>query len=275
MKKILAGLFIILFLCLPGNIFAQSPTPSTVFDFSRAYQDFIFSYDQYKTAENEYEIARAQYIQSQTLASKSKAQEATYKMLQARDEVVKTYLTALRQRIAESVGVTQDRKDILYSKIDIEVAWYITHKNNTSSAASLEDLEKDSKTASARNTQITEPIAYEILSEIVIGKEYFLRQKQLSIITSLKNKVAEIRQNGDLPTDTMERDILEIENRQARSIGKEEEAKKLQLNIIKPKDKTGPVPHYNQIVFRISEAVQYLKEANTYLKEIVQRIKRT
>lgn len=101
-----------------------------------------------------------------------------------------------------------------------------------------------------------------------------MRQKQLSIISSLEAKLAEIRQNGDLKTDTMERDLLEIQNRQQRSIAKEDEARKIQqTELLKSKDRAPGF--YNTIVFRVTEAVQYLKEANTYLKEIIQRIKQS
>lgn len=255
----------------PRAVFAQTPAP---FNFQRAYQDFVFNYDLYKTAENEYELARAQYMQSKTLAAQAKAQEATYKMLQARDEVIKTYFTALRQRINEGIGISQDRKEVLYQKIDIEVEWYNQHKQSTSSAASLEDLSTDSNKARDRYRNITESIAYEILTEIAIGKEYFLRQKQTVIMDELRTKLAEIRANGDLPTDIMERDLLEVENRQARSIAKEEEARKIQT-VELPKAKQKAAGFYDTIIFRITEAVQYLKEANTYLKEIVQRIKRS
>jgi hypothetical protein len=273
MKRFLSGAILILLFLISASsfVFAQTPTPGLGFDFPKAYQDFLFTYDNYTNAETSYQLARAVYLQSKTLAAKSKAQEETYKFLQARDEVIKTYLTMLRQRVAESVGISQDVKTVLFSKIDIEVGWYGVHKDKISSAATLEDLTRDSDEAKDRYRDITQSVVYQILTDISVGKEYFLRQKQRSIIDDLNKKLIDIRTSGDFQTDQMERDLLEVENRQARSIAKEDEVKKMLTDL--EKATVGSENIYNQIVFRMGESLQYLKESNTYLRQIVQKIK--
>lgn len=269
-KNTILVIIFALFLFLPLNIKAQEPT-GDIFDFNKAYQDFIFSFDNYRTDHSSYELARAQYLQSKTLTAKSKAQEATYKLLVSRDEVVRNYITALRLRLSEAEGISNDRLQILYSRIDIEVAFFEDHKENLSSASSLEDLVQDSKVAADRYRKFSEPLIYEILSEINIGKQYFLRQKQLSIIEELNTKLGEIRQSGDtsVSVSAIERWLLDTQNFISRSEAKETEVQEIKADLEKAKS---VVPNYNQIIFRLKEGVQLLKDANSYLREILNKL---
>lgn len=272
MKKTFLVTLIALLLASSGVAIAQNP-PTDEFNFQRAYEDFVFSYDQYRTQHSDYQLARSQYIQSQTLAARSKAQQETYEMLSARDEVVKTYLTALRMRLSEAVGIPQDRLQILYAKIDTEVAWFEGHKSTLSSAASLEDQVKDSNIAKNRYDSISLQITYEILSEIAKGKEYVLRQKEIALLTDLKNKLSSIRGDEDIDVSRFERDLLEVENRISRSEGKQADVDKSMNDLMSSRDPAKSLKLYNDIQFRLRESLQYLKEANNFLRQIITIIK--
>src|SRR4030042_6530513 len=92
MKKILTiciFLFSFLFLVPSPAIKAQD---NQEFNFDRAYQDYLFTYNQYRQAHNEYVTAREQYLNYKTLTSKTLALEQTLKMLQERDNTIRTYL---------------------------------------------------------------------------------------------------------------------------------------------------------------------------------------
>lgn len=250
-------------------IFAR-PALSQTFDYTKAYEDYTFNFDLYQKAFNEFDLARSQYLQSKTLTAQGKAQEATYKMLVSRDEVVKTYLTALRLKLAESPGVKKDQRENFYTILDQNVAWFNTHKLGLSSAATLEDQTKDSDEARDRFTSIT-PTIYKILVAIPTGKIDSLQDIINKSVSELKAKIIEIRAAGDHNTDVSERWILEVENRLARSEDKQSDA---QMLLLKLKDQEkGNADIYNQAISRLQESLQYIKEANSYLKEIIKQIK--
>src|SRR3989304_259492 len=145
--------------------------------YERAYQDYTYNYDIYRRANSEYESFRLQYIQYKTLTAQENAREATVRMLQARDETVKTYLTALRTRLSEAGGILDDKRGSLNSQIDASVLWFSDHKDKIPSAGSLDDLVKDSDEAAEYFLE-KEYMLYDSLVTISIGKIAFIREKQ-------------------------------------------------------------------------------------------------
>jgi hypothetical protein len=266
MKKIsLILTSIILIFCFTSIIKAQD------FDYTRAYQDYVYNYDLYKKAHAEYDLKRSQYLQTGTLASQQEAQKATAAMLQARDQVLITYLTAIRLKMAETKGIDTTQRETYYSLIDGDVGFYTTHKANVSSAASLEDLTKDSTLAANQYKKSTELTVIKSLTLVSNGKIDNFQNQTNDIISALEGKINQIRANGDKKTDDPQRWILEVKNRVNRSTDKETEASAL-INKIKVDDKTKNTA-FNQAQGKLAEGLQYLKEANSFLKQIIVNIK--
>jgi hypothetical protein len=251
--------------------FTLTHAQEKVFDYNRAYNDYIYIYNQYRLAHTDYVAARQAFIAYKTLTSKTEALNKTLKMLQLRDEVVRTYLTALRMKLAEMTGISNYEQNILYLKLDAEVNWYIKHRNELTSAGSLEDLVDSSRKAQVRY-QETEVLICQALGTILASKETALREKISQEIEILKGKIAEIRQRGDKETNTAERWLLEAENRLTRSQEKQFAAQQI-LAKIKSYDQN-KIQSYNQAQFTLEESHQYLKEANSYLKELIREVKR-
>src|SRR3972149_754868 len=235
--------------------------------FERAYQDYTYNYDIYRRANSEYESFRLQYIQYKTLTAQENAREATVRMLQARDEVVKTYLTALRTRLSETGGILDDKRSSLNSGVDASVLWFADHKDKIPSAGSLDDLVKDSDEGSKYYKE-KEFMLYDTLVSISIGKIAFIREKQDTTLGEIKAKVSEIRANGDKDTAVLERWILDTENRLTRSREKEIDALELMPKLKGNQNKIN-LGIYEDILFKLSESHQYLKDANSYMKEII------
>jgi hypothetical protein len=192
-------------------------------------------------------------------------------MLQARDEVVKTYITALRTRLSETGGILDDKRNALYSQIDASVLWFSDHKDKIPSAGSLDDLVKDSDEAGDYYSE-KEYMLYDTLVTISIGKIAFIREKQDATLAEIKAKVSEIRTNGDKDTSVLERWILDTENRLTRSREKEIEALELMPKLKGNQNKIN-LGTYEDVLFKLSESLQYLKDANSYMKEIIKEIK--
>lgn len=253
----------------------ESANPTTeVFNFEKAYKDYVFVTDKYNTAHASYQLARAQYFQAKTLASQTKAQEATAAMLISRDDVMKAYLVALRLRLSETEGVSDTTKEGLYARIDTDVAWWANHRDRIDSAASLNDLTTDS-TEAQKHFPTSESLSYEVLSTIPQGKEFVLRNQLTNLLERTKSQINKIRANGDLDTSEAERWVLQTEQKLTRSQDKEISAQSLIASLTAEKTNQQQTKNqtYNQVTATLGESLQYLKEASNYLKEVIKRIK--
>jgi vacuolar-type H+-ATPase subunit I/STV1 len=276
------SLFILFFISIffVPKVFSQNlptPTASPENDFTaqQAYKDYVYTFDLYKKAHSDYLLSVSQYKQAQTLASKTKAQEATAKMLEARDDVVVTYLTALRLRLSEAQGVDTVDRDGLYSRLDSEIAWFNDHRQTIASAGSLSDLTEDSNAARDRFLTV-EPLSYEVLSVIPLGKVEIVKSKTNAILSEIKIKTEEIRAKGDHDTTITERWIIETENKIARGLDKQIEAQRLITNFQTPagsRKKPNYEENYNQIIDLLTQSNQDYKESSSYLKEIIRSLK--
>jgi len=248
-------------------VYAQE-TPE--FDFNRAYQDYLHTYGQYREAHNQYITAKEQYLTYKTLTAKTLALEQTLDMLQKRDEAVRTYLTALRMKMAETTGISNYKQTTLYLKLDAEVSWYTEHREELTSAATLEDLVDTSEEAETRYKK-TSVLIYQALGVILEGKENNIRNQIDEQVELIEDKISEILDKGDKDTTTAERWLLEAENKLTRSQEKLDEAMTILDSLkLSERDKEGK---YHQSQRLIQESHLYLKEANSYLKELIREVK--
>lgn len=240
------------------------------FNFNRAYQDYLYTYGQYREAHNQYVTAREQYLTYKTLTAKTLALEQTLDMLQKRDEAVRTYLTTLRMKMAETTGIANYKQNTLYLKLDAEVSWYIEHREKLSSAATIEDLVETSEEAESRYNK-TLVLIYQALGIILEGKENNIRNQIDEQVELIKDKISQIRERGDKDTTTTERWLLEAENKLTRSQEKLNEAMTI-LDSLKPseRDKEG---NYIASQKLFQESHLYLKETNSHLKELIREVK--
>lgn len=243
---------------------------SQALDFNKAYQDYLYNYDIYQKAHSDYDIARSQYLASNTISSQTKAQEATSVMLVDRDQALNTYLTALRSKLNDAPGIDNGTKSGLSSQIDSEITWYGDHKAKISSAGSLNDLVSDSNDAANQFYQ-TELLIYKVLVAISIGNTSDYRDSVRSEIDSLRTKIAEIKVDGDKKVDPVERALTDAEDKLSRSQEKEQEAQTL-FTKMKPTDKD-KLSEFNNIELSVGESLSYIKEANTVVKDSIRQIK--
>lgn len=272
MRKIKLLLIIVSILVF-GLAASRSIAQEEEFNFEKAYKDYVFTLDIYNGVHAEYQLAKAQYQQAGTLVSQTKAQEATIKMLESRDDVVTTYLTSVRMKMVEAQGVSDTTKNGLFTRLDAEIAWFKDHRGRISSAGTLADLEADSKEASTRFKD-TEKVAYETLSTIPFGKLSLMRQKTNEILSMINDKIFEIRANGDKDTTILERWALEIENKITRSLDKEIEAQALIPNFaVNTKNRNVDLSkNYSDIIFKLEESRQFLRDATQFMDEILREV---
>jgi len=284
MRKVAA---LVLFLSLissfcPNLTRAQEATPTAQanennaeipagLDFKQAYADYIQYYNAYLQAHKEYLIAKNQYETYKTLTAKTIALEQTMKMLQARDDVIITFLIALRAKLAEETNIGSSQLNLLYLWLDEEVIWFRGHKETLTSAGSIPDLIRISGRAQERY-QRTEALIYQSLLEMFLYKEAAFQNQVQDQVDVLEKKIVEIRGRADKDTSVVERWLLEAKNRQARSAEKLEELSYYEIKSSQRSSEKSQ--NFNKSVYIIEQAHQYLKETNDALLEIVKEVKR-
>ncbi len=259
-----------------------SPTPVPLnqeeLNVNRAIDDYKFALDVYKKADSEYQIAKAQYLNSKTLTAQAKVQGALYSFLRSRDELLRTYLVYLNVKIAATQGVSDSDRDSTTARLQESINWYADHEERLKSAGNLADLFKDSDEAKVYYFNNTDPIIYKSLSLVPDARIQTFQDRIRNIVDATSAKIAEIRQNQDKDTRTIERWILETQSRIQRSVDKKNSAHTDIFPVFDKIDNTytqSRSSSYNDVVFRLEESLQYLKEANIFLKEIVNKIKST
>ena len=267
MKKLLLLLMFSLFLLIPKISLAQEADTS-ISDYASSYKQYVNSYDVYQKALSDYRLARAQYIQAGTLVSQTKAREETLAMLQARDTVVITYLTAIQMKVDESEGIPETFKNGLVQRISAESFWFGDHLARLDSAGTLEDLVADSDEASKR-FEDTQKVIYESLSAITNAKTTVLRNELNNIVSSTREKSFEIRSNGDLDISTIDRWFTEIDNKLTRSLDKSIESETKSQDFYNSKKSNDLSTLYNGILASLEESVQLLRDGSKYTREII------
>lgn len=266
MRKILIAVLLFTSMYLSTSLIgAQEPD----FDFARAYQDYVFTRDVYESELSEYRLARSQYLQAKTLVSQSKARDATVEMLQARDDVVTAYLTAIRMRLIETDGVSTTIANGMTDRLDAEIAWYRDHKSRVSSAGSLEDLVADSAEARDQFKQ-TESLVYETLSIIADGKTKALRDDLSLLVSDARRKTFEIESNGDFNLSLIQRWIVEAEQKITRSLDKSIEAQTKVQGFYESRGDR--LELFNEIINLHTDSYQLLQDGNNFLKEVISEL---
>jgi hypothetical protein len=277
LKKLFFILLVFPFILLFSSSYSlsQESTPSSSFrspsfDYSKAYQDYVYHLTLYRQAYQKFIVTKNEYLTYKTLTSETKAQEAIKEMLEARSSVVITYLTALRMRLEETTGVLSYQSNLRFLELMKNIDTYEQQKKLFSAAASFKDLLKISQQFESQYKQ-TEVLIYQTLFTVISGRQNNLRDQIQYQITKTTEKLAQITKEGQKDTAKAERWLLEAKNKVTLSQQKQEDAQKnlTKLNpSLKDKNKT-----FSDSQLMLEESNQYLKEAVSNLKETITEIK--
>jgi len=275
-KLLLILFFVVLGVLVPPRLFAQEDESP----YEIAYQEYLDQTSTYQTVHQEYILRKSQYESFKTLQAQQDAQAATVKMLQERDEVVLSYLSALKEKVTENPGLSDIEKDALKVQIDTEITWFTDHKNNIPTAGSLDDLAKDSKLALAEYDK-AQLLFYKSLSSISSGKLTDVVSRFNDKFSELKSKVSEIsaetREEYAFSSDKLQRLdrwIFDAESRIDRAYAKHSDANDVINALGSGNRSVKNLPSaYDSVLTNLSLSQQYMKVAGGFLQEIVRDIK--
>lgn len=228
------------------------------FTYAKAYSDYLYNFGLYRTAHLDYVTAKSEYQTYGTLTSQTKALENTKKMLIARAETFRTYLTAIRMKLKEETSVINYQQNLAYIKLDEQIAFINTHELAIPSASTIDDLIASS---GEFETKYPEAILYTSQTKKVIflSRVNVLYEEVNSEIIRIEEKINQMKESGKDVSD-LERWLIQAKQKQSRS--------KEKYNLAQNVEDSALLTTY------LENANQYLKETITDLKEIIKEIKR-
>ncbi len=209
----------------PDNVKAQE------FTFQKSREDYVFSEDNYRSDLNDFNLKKASYNKNQTLSLKEEFRLSTYRFVGTRNLLVKNYLTMLRTKTFESKGIESLLKESIYSKLDSEVVWYESRKNNYDLSNTIEDIIRKSKEEDERYQSTTLPTIYFSLAHISLGESKTLKNKHLEIYEKLKSEANSLVSLGRADAKLFERWFKDIDL-ELNKINEIENATLTQINAI-------------------------------------------
>jgi hypothetical protein len=281
MKKIvilLVAFFgLALFSVFSKPVYSQEITPVSD-EYRNAQSAYQKTYSDYVAARDDYILKRSQYLSYKTLKSQTDAYDATSKFIRLRDDVYLQYMNVLTIRLKEAKGIPDERKAGLQARIDQETLWYTTHRDSIPSAGTLDDLVKDSNDAKG-HVQISHLLYYEILVYVADGQVTDFRDRTKIFLDEIKKLVDVIKadQSEDaFSTEKLaliDRWIFDSESKIVRAEQKMQEGLDQIVKLTETRNE-GQLREFNKNIAVYTEAAISLKEANAFLGEDMNEIKR-
>ncbi|MCL4397511.1 hypothetical protein M1403_00535 [Patescibacteria group bacterium] len=243
MKLISACLaFILLF-------FVVSPALA---DYNSAYSTYTANYSKYREAYSNYQIAKSTYGTYKTLTAQQEAISKLQLVLQSRDDLISSYYDLLATRVPANYQDT-------FSKIsDSEKNWLSDHGKKISAASTLDDLNSASDEFENRYPQM-DAETKQAIKAVLIAKENPLLSRWDTLAGQISDELKNISAAGE-NTGIGERGVITARNKKELAVAKMNEAQNT-----KATDLFGAQQ-------KLTESLQYLREATGYLNEVLQGI---
>jgi len=241
-------------------------------EFDDYYDLYLDNFHEYYRANQEYQIARSNYLSYDTLNSKKEAIDKTKGLMEVRDEVLISYFESLNRRLNTTSGVT--RKDIDF-EIELNnqiIPFLVEHKEEIPSIAFVEDLIKLSKEVEKRQLEY-EKRAKKSASVVLIGRANIIYGELLDLDALLQDKIRVLKSAGK-DVNTLERWLLEFTSKKGNAEKKINEAKEAFDVMAEKRDQEEVRKAFLTGQNDLLAARQYIREAMDFAEELSNEIKR-
>lgn len=260
MKKLLA--LVLLTTCY--LLFATQTQASS----DRAYQDYLFESDVYRQKNNDFSIAKNEYLKFKTLASEATAISKTKEMLSQRSLLLRAYLLLLKERVIEAKSMTNSDKDLYQNLITNEVSFLETHSKFVESVGSIQDAIKASAQLESHYVILSTSIRQIILALTVarltnLGESYSGLVVNSQILLSIAKT--------ELPLDrqlTLDRWFQRISDKRTLFLQKVDTVNQAK-NTLKGSRLEDIQIKFQQILPQVGQARQDLTDGVSYLRELL------
>ena len=261
MKKLSALIFLVVFL-------AFLRPQQALGDYSSTYKSYQDLNDYYRKAYQNYITSKNKYLTYKTLTAQKEALDYGKEFLKTRDQMVLTYLEILRSKVNETGGYSETDKSLIFGNLNVESVWLSNIRSKYDVASTLNDLQNVSNQVQDRYLNTVRPISLGVAGSIYLNKYDLIYNTLEEILNTLESNLQNIRASGD-NTEVAERWLLEAKNKASLAKDKENEAQFLFSNL----HGQSLVNDFNQGVFYLTQGNQYMREANSYIAEVINNIK--
>ena len=259
-------------LCVVAFLAIWVPTMSVLADSSRAYQDYLYQFDVYRTKYAEFKVAKNEYEKFRSLTSQTVALEKTGTMLSQRDLLLRAYLLLLGEKLNEDMGLGTADKGIYQTLINNEVGFLDTHSKLVQSIGNLEDAQEVSRGLESHYSLLQASMRQTIIG-ISLGKLTVLAHNFDTVLADAKALINTNRGSLSLQKQsTIDRWLLQITNTkslyQQKIDGIVTANAQLKGNDIGEQDQI-----FAKLTRNIGEARQYLVEGTGFINELVEALR--
>lgn len=263
--KYITGIFVILISLFLPQVQIQAAS-------GQAYTDYLYQNDQYRTAYNQFRIAKDEYEKFKTLTSQNTALEKTKTMLEVRDQFLKSYLNLLNEKINENQGMSGSDKQLYQTLLTNENTFLDSHKQLIPSIGTISDAMDVSRQLESHYS-VLQTSMRQIIIGLSLGNLAYLSRAYdtnlQSVMDFFNNNRNALSMNKSA---TIERWFVTIRNKKFLYQQKYDQIN--QINAGYKSDFIDDIDRkFNDIQKQIGEAKVYLQEGSSYMSEVINILK--
>lgn len=233
----------------------------------QAYQDYQYQYDVYRQTYSDFQVAKNQYQKFGSLESQSAALAKSKTMLTQRDQLLRSYLVLLNEKLAEAGGISTSTKQLYQTLLQNEITFLDNNAQLIPSTGSIDDVVRVSGELETHYSVLQVTIR-QIQIGLALGQVTVLSKYYDTALSDAKTLITNY--SGAFTPDkqqTINRWLLEIDNK--RSLYQQKYDLLMQTNqALSSEDSSQLDQNYNSESQGILEARQYLLEGASYLGEL-------
>ena len=230
-------------------------------DYSSAYSDYTFNFTKYRETHNGYQIAKSTYATYRTLTAKDDATAKLRTVLQTRAKLMASYFDLLYEKILATPNIPSENQNTFFKVKENEKKWLSQHQKKLDAASGLEDLNSASGEFETRFAQM-DTESKQAIGTILLSKTTNLSTSWDNETNLLQEQLKTIAAAGENITNA-QAGIISARNKKELAETKFSAAQKIfagseygGINLFSAQQK-------------LTEGIQYLREATQYLQEIV------
>lgn len=258
-------------LCI-AVIFFVLAVPTAFAASDKAYQDYLYQYDQYRLKLNNFKVARTEYLKFKTLLSETTALDTTKTMMAQRNMLLRAYLLLLNEKLNENQGLSSIDKQLYQTLIQNENAFLNNHTQLITSIGSIDDATDVSKQLESHYLVLYASVR-QIITSLALG-DLLKLDTQYKTNFELLRKLVDTNRSTLTPEkqSTIDRWLLQINNKQNLFQQKVEQIMTANAQL-KGNTQLEMDELFVNIQKNLNEAKQYLTEGASFMQELITLIK--